>query len=103
MEVVTAVVAWALSSAGFSMPDAGNWLDALYPRGSSPNWNMLQSELSSSAQLYFPNSTEFGPATARWSVLDEPTAEVVVVPGTENDVAVAVSVVSCNSIDIRLG
>lgn len=90
MEVITAMAAWALTATCNSMPGGRDWSHGICPRGSA-DYSQLQSSLSSSAQIYYPNSTEFDAATARWSVLDEPTPNVVVVPGTENDVAVTVN------------
>ncbi|KAL4865193.1 hypothetical protein BDV12DRAFT_200385 [Aspergillus spectabilis] len=37
-------------------------------------------------QIYFPGSDEFEAATTRWSVLESPTVNIVVVPETEDDV-----------------
>lgn len=93
MEVITAMAAWALTATCDSMPVGSDWSQGLAPRGSA-DYSQLQSRLSSSAQIYYPNSTEFDAATARWSALDEPTPNVVVVPGTENDVAVTVNPLS---------
>ncbi|KAI0857449.1 putative FAD-dependent oxygenase [Xylaria cubensis] len=47
----------------------------------------LRTSLSSSAAVYLPGSGEFEVATTRWSELDAPTPNVVVVPATEDDVA----------------
>jgi hypothetical protein len=91
MEVVTAVVAWALASTCHNLPVARSLLHGLCPRGDADG---LGNNLSSTAKIYFPGSTEFNAATARWSVLDEPTVNVVVVPGTENDVVETVGVLS---------
>jgi hypothetical protein len=43
--------------------------------------------LSRTAEIYYPGSSGFENVTTRWSVLEEPKVNVVVVPGTENDVA----------------
>ncbi|CAG7982228.1 unnamed protein product [Penicillium salamii] len=43
--------------------------------------------LSHTAEVYYPGSSGFENVTARWSVLEEPQVNLVVVPGTENDVA----------------
>lgn len=90
MEVVTAVASWALSAACFDLPISGDWLQSLYPRAQQANYNELRDQLSSNAQIIFSNQTAFAPATARWSSLDEPQPNVVVVPGTEQDVATTV-------------
>lgn len=84
MEVAMAIAAWAYAAVGQNLPSC------LQSRG---NYDMtdLQAKLSSSAKIYYPNTTEFEAASARWSLLGEPTVSVVVVPGTENDVAQTVS------------
>ncbi|KAI0889717.1 putative FAD-dependent oxygenase [Annulohypoxylon maeteangense] len=46
----------------------------------------LTDALSPEAKVYFPNSTEFGTLTTRWSSLAEPIINVAVVPATEDDV-----------------
>ncbi|KAF4994529.1 hypothetical protein FGRMN_5738 [Fusarium graminum] len=43
-------------------------------------------ELSQTARVYYPGSDEFNAASTRWSNLDLPTVNIVVVPGTEEDV-----------------
>jgi hypothetical protein len=47
--------------------------------------------LSRTAEVYYPGSSGFANITTRWSVLEEPKVNVVIVPGTENDVAETVS------------
>lgn len=89
MAAVTAVAAWALTAACENMPLGHNWLrDNYHPK---TNYQPLQSQLSSAAQIIFPNSSRFDTATTRWSVLEEPQPNVVVVPATEYDVAVTVN------------
>src|SRR5690348_2202366 len=51
----------------------------------------LNNLLSSQAVIYTPGSPEFEKATTRWSELETPTVDVVVVPATEDDVAHVVS------------
>lgn len=85
MEVLTAVAAWAFASACHSLPGACNYLDRHCPRGDA-DLKALEDSLSSTAKVYFPGSSGFTNATTRWSVLEEPKVNVVVVPGTENDV-----------------
>lgn len=51
----------------------------------------LSEKLSSSAKAYYPGTDEFKAANERWSNLDVPTVNIVVVPGTENDVVETVS------------
>lgn len=91
MEVLTAVAAWAFASACHSLPGACNYLDRHCPRGDA-DLKALEDSLSSTAKVYFPGSSGFTNATTRWSVLEEPKVNVVVVPGTENDVVETVSV-----------
>jgi hypothetical protein len=47
--------------------------------------------LSPEAEIYHPGSTHFTTYTARWSNLKSPTPNLVIVPGTEKDVATIVS------------
>ncbi|KAI1373506.1 putative FAD-dependent oxygenase [Hypoxylon crocopeplum] len=83
MEVVTAIAAWALSSACQNIP-ASHWLSPLCSRG---NLTGLTTRLSSGAHVHYPGSDGFTEATTRWSVFDAPGINVVVVPGVESDVA----------------
>jgi hypothetical protein len=48
-------------------------------------------QLSPAAQVYLPGSSEFATSTIRWSNLEPPTPNVVIAPGTEQDVAQIVS------------
>lgn len=64
-------------------PRGGKWVDELEVE--------LVKNLSDSAEVYFPGSSEFEAASTRWSELDEPNVNVVVVPGTAEDVAQTVS------------
>lgn len=89
MQAAMAIAAWAFTSVGQNEPVARNRAPGLHSRGSY-DMTELQNKLSSSAKIYYPNSTEFNDASARWSLLDEPKVNVVVVPGTENDVAATV-------------
>lgn len=73
MVLATAVAAWSQAACA------------------SCNYLGLQTQLSSSAQIYCSSSPQFASDTARWSALDEPQPNMVVVPGTEHDVAVTVS------------
>lgn len=57
------------------------------------DYKALSKELSASAKVYFPGSDDFETASTRWSNLDVPTVNIVVVPGTENDVVETVSCV----------
>lgn len=89
MGMVTAVTAWALTAVCQNTPIGQDCNRDVWPRG-SPDYSQLQSQLSPGAQIYYQNSTEFDEATKRWSALDEPSPNVVVVPATEHDVAVTV-------------
>lgn len=51
----------------------------------------LKMNLSPSAQVYWPGSDEFEEATTRWSNFELPNINVVVVPGTDEDVSETVS------------
>ncbi|KAJ5959954.1 FAD-binding type 2 [Penicillium vulpinum] len=84
-EVLTAVAAWAFSAASLSLPVGCDIEGGICPRGDA-DLEALGRKLSSSAKVYFPGSSEFQQLTTRWSVLEEPKVNVVVVPGTENDV-----------------
>lgn len=84
-EVLTAVAAWAVTSTCLNIPVARDWLGGICPRGDD-SLKQLGAKLSDIAKIYFPGSDEFVAATTRWSVLDAPKVNVVVVPGTENDV-----------------
>lgn len=85
IELLAAVAGWAASSAGANVPIARNWLRGICPR--AEDVQELGRKLSCRAKIYFPGSDEFGAASARWSALGAPKVNVVVVPGTENDVA----------------
>lgn len=89
MGMATAVAAWALTAVCQNTPIGRNCNRNNWPRG-SPDYSQLQSQLSPGAQIYYQNSTQFDEATKRWSALDEPSPNVVVVPATEHDVVVTV-------------
>ncbi|CAG7952061.1 unnamed protein product [Penicillium salamii] len=80
LQVVTAVAAWAVTSVCQSVPMSRN----LWSRDA--DFKELSEKLSSSAKAYYPGTDEFKAANERWSNLDVPTVNIVVVPGTENDV-----------------
>lgn len=88
MEVLVAVGAWALSSVCQSLPDSGT-RSLLCNRGILDlDLSPLVPKLSATASVIYPNDTAaFDLATSRWSSYETPTVSVVVVPGTENDVA----------------
>lgn len=54
----------------------------------------LKKLLSPATAIHLPGSDEFEAATTRWSELDTPTASIVVVPATEDDVARTVSLLA---------
>ena len=94
MEVVTAIAAWAFATASQLLPRSTDVHDLCSQQG---DLKALGDRLSSTAKVYCPGSTGFTNATTRWSVLDEPEVNIVVVPGTENDVAEIVRVLRPSS------
>ncbi|OQD77907.1 hypothetical protein PENDEC_c002G03007 [Penicillium decumbens] len=86
LEVLTAIAAWAFHAASSPSSDCDN-LDGLCPR--DDDLKALGAKLSTTAKVYYPGSSGFANVTTRWSVLEEPKVNVVVVPGTENDVKFA--------------
>lgn len=80
LQVVNVVAAWAVTSACQSLPVTPN----LWSR--DVDYKALTKKLSASAKVYFPGSDEFDEASSRWSNLETPTVNIVVVPSTENDV-----------------
>jgi hypothetical protein len=87
IEAVAAMAALAIPATCLTMPVVRDTdgLGGNCPRGDA-DLQELGEKLSSTGKIYFPGSTGFEQATARWSVLDTPKVNVVVVPGTENDV-----------------
>lgn len=84
IEAVAALAASAVPAFCWSVPVARD-LRGICPRGDD-DLKELGAKLSRTGKIYFPGSTEFEQASTRWSVLETPTVNVVVVPGTENDV-----------------
>lgn len=82
-KLLTAIAAWASIVVGSS-------LQGICP-SSDVDLKDFEKSLSSTAKIYCPGSSGFKNVTTRWSVLEEPKVNVVVVPGTENDVAETVS------------
>ncbi|PLN80621.1 putative FAD-dependent oxygenase [Aspergillus taichungensis] len=82
---VALLTAWAIPSIGVATPLARDNHGAKCPEG-DPDLTKLGEKLSSTGKIYCPGSTEFEEASTRWSILDAPKVNVVVVPGTENDV-----------------
>ncbi|GAO13091.1 uncharacterized protein UV8b_03469 [Ustilaginoidea virens] len=89
MDAIVAVAAWAVTSACYSLPLARGLLHGLCPRDVGEA-RELQARLSPGAKVYFPGSQGFNDSSRRWSSLDPPTVNVVVVPATEQDVAATV-------------
>ena len=100
MEVITAVASWVISSACLSVPVARNWLGGNLRQ--IDDLAELGKKLSPTAKVYYPGSEDFEEASARWSVLDAPRVNVVVVPGTENDVAETVICPLCSFFFVAL-
>lgn len=84
LEAVTALGAWVIASACETVPMSSHWIRGLCPRSSDVK--DLGIKLSPTAKVYCPGSEDFDVASTRWSVLDAPKVNIVVVPGTENDV-----------------
>ncbi|KAH2184532.1 hypothetical protein KXW61_000848 [Aspergillus fumigatus] len=84
VEAVAALAASAVPAFCLSVPVARD-LRGICPRRDD-DLKELGAKLSRTGKIYFPGSTEFEQASTRWSVLETPTVNVVVVPGTENDV-----------------
>lgn len=72
---------------------AGVAVAAGITNSSTCDYTALASRLSSTSSIILPGAAggEFDAAVARWSNLDPPTANVVVVAGTEDDVVQTVS------------
>ncbi|UNI13777.1 hypothetical protein JDV02_000487 [Purpureocillium takamizusanense] len=80
LQAWTAVFAWTATAASKSLLDARGVEEV----------KELGKQLSANAKIYWPGSPEFEKATVRWSALQAPTVNVVVVPATEQDVSVTV-------------
>lgn len=52
-------------------------------------------QLSPASKVYIPGSDEFTTYTVRWSNLEPPTPNVVIAPGTEQDVAKILGASKC--------
>ncbi|OQE25457.1 hypothetical protein PENSTE_c006G05090 [Penicillium steckii] len=78
MKLLTVVAAWASIAAGSALQGSCSSCDI--------DLKALGKSLSSTAKVYCPGTSGFKNVTTRWSVLEEPKVNVVVVPGTENDV-----------------
>ena len=88
---IAALSAWA---AAVACQDVSGPSLSLETRGDSllgVDYTQLAKKLSKNAHIYLPGSDGFIAAVARWSSLDAPVANVVVVPSTEHDVVETVS------------
>jgi hypothetical protein len=99
LEVLAAIAAWAFAAASSPSPGC-NYLNGLCPRDA--DLEALGAKLSSAAKVYYPGSSGFTNITTRWSVLEAPKVNIVVVPGTENDVAETVSPQSIDLVPLCL-
>ncbi|KAK7914201.1 hypothetical protein PG985_011904 [Apiospora marii] len=63
-----------------------------------PDYSELATQLPSSASIYWPGSEDFNDITLRWSNLSVPVANIVVVPGTEEDVVKTVAFANEHSV-----
>lgn len=81
---LAALVACAGAVAGRDISFPG--LDARGGGSGNVDFTQLANKLSPTAHIYLPESDGFNSLSARWSNLSMPVANVVVVPGTENDV-----------------
>ncbi|KAH8803017.1 hypothetical protein F5884DRAFT_494268 [Xylogone sp. PMI_703] len=94
METLMVVATWAVAATCQNVP--------LLSREDLPQSfsyvTGLGEKLSHLAQILYPGSEQFEAASARWSVLDAPQVNVVVVPGTENDVVETVKFANKNNL-----
>ncbi|WQF82340.1 Putative FAD-binding domain, PCMH-type, FAD-binding, type PCMH, subdomain 2 [Colletotrichum destructivum] len=82
IKVFTALAAWTITSACLNVPVARQLLGGICARDTAD----LGERLSPTAKIYQPGTAEFIAASTRWSNLNPPKPNLVVVPGTENDV-----------------
>lgn len=87
MEVLIAIVSWTLSATCRNLA-TDSWIRSVVCHDTS---NSLAARLSEGAKIHYPGTEDFDRATNRWSVLDAPDINIVVVPATESDVAETVS------------
>src|SRR5690242_16542 len=85
----SAVAAWTIASVlpgGSCGPTVPH---DIFPRtpAAGVDVKQLAAQLSRSAQIYYPGSELFTDLTVRWSNLSPPTPNVVIAPGTEQDVS----------------
>ncbi|PVH99943.1 FAD-binding domain-containing protein [Periconia macrospinosa] len=81
----------AISLIAFASCAASSPHDVCLPRTEKGiDLKPIASDLSPNTHIYVPDSNEFSAYSIRWSNLEPPTPSVVVVPGTEQDVATIV-------------
>lgn len=85
------MASWAIRSVCDNPSAVGGALGSICPQAPSVNVDVLKAQLSPSAKVYWPGQEEFDEATTRWSNLELPKIDVVVVPGTAEDVSHTVS------------
>lgn len=88
-----APVAWAIASFIQLVSSGPTAPFDIFPRTPAAGIDLksLAPSLSAKAKIYLPDATEFSSLTVRWSNLEVPTPNVVIVPGTETDVSKIVS------------
>ncbi|KAI0537677.1 FAD binding domain protein [Xylaria digitata] len=86
MEAAIAVLSWAISYTCRGLP-VSNSLGGLCPRRDITA--ELNGRLSPDAEIFLPGSLGYAQATNRWSVLDAPDFNIVIVPSVESDVKYA--------------
>jgi hypothetical protein len=82
IRLLAALAAWTVTATCAATPVVSSDAAGTCSEGLS----QLGKKLSKSAKIYCPGSAEFEQATTRWSVLEAPKVNIVVVPGTEEDV-----------------
>ncbi|KAM0315215.1 hypothetical protein ACHAPQ_011641, partial [Fusarium lateritium] len=82
IRLLAALTAWTTVGTCAATPAVSNDATGTCSEGLS----QLGKKLSRSARIYCPRSAEFEKATTRWSVLEAPKVNIVVVPGIEEDV-----------------
>ncbi|KAK2872133.1 hypothetical protein FQN49_002524 [Arthroderma sp. PD_2] len=86
-----ALAAWATGSAARNVHRRNDGLVRVCPRAAGDSWvddiqSQLVPKLSNEAKVYMPGSGEFDDANNRWSALEAPKVNVVIVPTTADDV-----------------
>jgi hypothetical protein len=86
---IAAVAAWGVISVVSGEP-LRSFSHELFERQDA-DLSSLAPALSQTAKIYRPGAPEFTTLTTRWSNLEPPTPNIVIVPGTEKDVSEIVS------------